>query len=268
MLDVDDVEAADMLDVLVSRSLVTSVVEDGRVRGYGLLESLRDYGRQQLEDADELAKARTALEDAVLRPLHEDTTDFPALVNELHLVIRVRPTEDVTRREAATQALAERLDTAAFIFSSCAFREDPGGLDEMLDVITSLATSRDELDPSAWEAANAAKLHLERATRRYAAVHGHRHRDAGRTGPEDPARAWFESWRCALDHRGGARGRCRPRSTRCCRGYGAAAESPIDWALSQLLATKATGLGVMGRLDEATAVAEESLGLVGRRRST
>ncbi len=209
LLDTDELEASDLLDALVSRSLVKPDVSDGIVRGYGLLESLRDYGRQKLEDEDELSKARTVLEAAVL-PLHEETADFHALANGYISSSEHGDVEDATRRDAATHALmSERLDTAAFIFSSCSFRVDPGGLDEVLDLVTSLArrprrTRSHGLGCSEHREAPDRTGHP--SVRR---VSRHGHEDARRTAPGRSGSRVVRVVAVCADDRGRARGRCR-----------------------------------------------------------
>jgi hypothetical protein len=86
-----------------------------------------------------------------------------------------------------------------------------------------------------------------------------------RLDDDDPARAWFDLWRCAL-------------TTAVAPEPGLAeieaalppvlarARPPTDWVASQLLSCKAAGLAMVRRLDEAGVAAEEALGLapVGR----
>jgi hypothetical protein len=117
---------------------------------------------------------------------------------------------------------------------------------------------RDELHPIAWRAAAATKVLLERLTRQYEACITTAMQTLALLDGDDPARGWFESWRCALitavaPEAGlaeieqvieGVRGRAQP---------------PHDWTLSQMLLVRATGLAVTQQLDAARASAREGL---------
>ncbi len=259
VLRVDLLEAAEHLDGLVNKSLVAPVRVGSRSQGYRFLETLREYGRRELVVHEEEAEARAALEAALLpsAPLRED---WIALVNQyicsddLAIVI-----EDDTRRDAATHATeGGRLDAAALIFSSCVFHDHPGAVETTLRLVAPLAGQRDDLDPIAWRAAVAAKVALERLTRRYGECFQTSIDMLGALDADDPARGWFDSWRCAL-------------TTAVAPQAGVAetdaviaevrrnARPPLDWTLSQLLVTKATGLAMLHRLADARPVAEEAL---------
>ncbi|MFI7061725.1 DUF4062 domain-containing protein [Kribbella sp. NPDC050124] len=60
--DLDAMDVLDLLGRLVDKSLV-AVVEGGGDNRYRLLETVRDYARERLEDADETAATRTAHRD-------------------------------------------------------------------------------------------------------------------------------------------------------------------------------------------------------------
>jgi hypothetical protein len=108
-----------------------------------------------------------------------------------------------------------------------------------------------------WLVANATTLLLQRDARDYLAVLETSARIVADIGHDHEAGSWFELWRCALvtavDPEWGlaevdaalpaAHDRARP---------------PVDWTLSQFLATKAAGLALLGRLDEAAPCAVES----------
>jgi predicted ATPase/class 3 adenylate cyclase len=259
LLGSDELEAADHLDALVSRSLVAPVRLGGRRRGFRYLETLRVYGQRQLAQYEETAGARSALEAALL-PVPELVDDWNALVNyyicgnDLDVVI-----EDGTRRDAAAHAYGEgRLDAAAFISSSCVFHTDPGSLETGLAMVTDLVGRRHELHPTAWRAVAAAKVALERLTRRYEDCLVTSISMLDQLSPEDPARDWFDFWRAAL-------------TTAIAPEEGIAeidavtpvaadhARPPRDWILSQLLSCKATGLAILRRLDGALETAEQAL---------
>lgn len=259
VLRVDLLEAAEHLDGLVNKSLVSPVRVGSRGQGYRYLETLREYGQRELAAHNDEAEARAALETALLpaAPLREDWT---ALVNQyicsddLAIVI-----EDDTRRDAATHAAeAGRLDAAALIFSSCVFHDHPGAVETTLQLVAPLAGRRDDLDPIAWRAAVAAKVALERLTRRYVECLETSVDMLAALDADDPARGWFDSWRCAL-------------TTAVAPEVGVAeteavlaparrnARAPLDWTLSQLLVTKATGLAMLRRPAEARPIAEDAL---------
>lgn len=259
MFGVDEVEAVDRLDALVSRSLITRIRYGGLSHGYDFLESLRAFAQRALAEAGESAQAEAALE-AALVPSSRLLGDWSALANEylsandVTIVI-----EDVTRRVGARRALdAGRLDAAALIYSSCAFRDDSGALEVTLGLVAPLAARREDLDPVAWRSASAAKLLLERLTRRYNDCLGTAIGMLAVLDEDDPSRGWFDLWRCAL-------------TTAVAPEAGIAeidavlpsvlrhARPPRDWLVSQFLGSKATGLALVRRLDDARAVADESV---------
>ena len=148
---------------------------------------------------------------------------------------------------------AGRLDAAALIFSSCAFRDDPGAFDTTLRLVAPLAERRRRASirsrgarpaPPKWGSSGSPAGTWRAST---TAVDMLAVLDA-----DDPSRGWFDVWRCAL-------------TTAVAPEDGvdeiddvlpvvrANARAPHDFTLSQLLATKATGLAVLRRLDEARA---------------
>lgn len=259
LLDIDEVMASQLLDALVAKSLIVPIHFGGESHGYRFLETLREFGRRELAVNDELGAAKLALESALV-PSPEQLDDWNGLENgylfasDVAIII-----EDVTRRAAAAHALeAGRLDAAALIFSSCAFRDDPGALDATLHVVASLAGRRDALHPTAWRAACATKLVLERLTRRYDACFTTAIQMSALLEVDDPARGWFEMWQCALtaavapEAGVAAIDEILPRLR-------ANARAPHDMTLADALASKVTGLAIMRRLDEARITAEETL---------
>lgn len=259
LLEVDELEAADHLDSLVTKSLVVPIRIGGQTQGYRYLETLRDFGRRELSEAGESLATQAALEAALLPP-PTMAASWTALVNDYVCAADVAIVlEDATRRDAAIRSLdAGRLDAAAMIFSSCGFREDQGTIEITLQLVTPLAGRREELDPIAWLAVSAAKVELERLARRYAECFGTSIEVLAVLDDDDPNRGWFDSWRCALltaiAPEAGIEetDRVLPRTR-------ANARPPLDFTLSQVLATKATGLAVGHRLDDARPVAEEGL---------
>jgi predicted ATPase/class 3 adenylate cyclase len=255
----DELDAAAAVDSLVAKSLIAPIRFDDGSRGYAYLESLREFGRRALTGAHEATDARLALEAALL-PSARLAADWTALANEylsagdLTLVI-----EDTTRREAAGHALAAgRLDTAALIFSSCAFRDTPGALTATLQLVSPLVARRHDLDPLAWRAAAATKVLLERLTRRYEACITTSMQMLELLDADDPARHWFDTWRCALITAvAPAAGLAEIDSI--LDRVRAAASPPHDWALSQMLLVRATGLAMLRRLSDAHAAAIEGL---------
>jgi hypothetical protein len=259
MLGLDEDGAAEVVGTLVAKSLVTPMRFDYGTTGYRYLESLREFGVRALVEEGALTSARLALEAALL-PTARLNAEWRELVNKYMTGRDVTlGIEDATRRDAATHALDEgRLDAAALIFSSCAFRDHPGALDATLVRVCSLAAQRDTLEPLAWRAANAVKLLLERLTRRYedcitTAIHM---LDA--LDDDDPARGWFDGWRCTLITA------VAPEPglvelARALEGVRAHAQPPDDWELSQLLLVQATGLAITQQLDASRVAAAEGL---------
>ena len=125
-------------------------------------------------------------------------------------------------------------------------------------VVAPLADRRDALHPTAWRAACAAKLVLERSTRRYDACFKTAIDVSAVLDVDDPARRWFDMWQWALTAAvapaAGVAGidEALPRLR-------ANARRPHDVTLSDILASKVTGLAIMGRLDEARIAAEETV---------
>ena len=151
-----------------------------------------------MAEAGESAHAEAALE-AALMPSSRLLGDWTLLANEyLSANDGAIVVEDVTRRAGALRALdAGRLDAAALIYSSCAFRDD-GALDTTLHRVTPLAARHDELSPIAWRAASCVKLLLERLTRRYTDCLGTALGVLSVLDDDDPSRGFFDMWRCAL----------------------------------------------------------------------
>jgi predicted ATPase/DNA-binding SARP family transcriptional activator len=259
LLERSDAEGLQLLEALRAKSLLR-VVRDGDDPAYGLLETLREYGRAKAASTGEADHAQLALERALLPP-DAFLDDWARLVN--HYICAADPAmviEDTTRVAAATVAMEHgRIEHAAFIFGSVAYREDPGALRARAEIVASIAEQRQALSPMGWLVANATTLLLQRDARDYLAVIETSARIVADVGHDHEAGSWFELWRCALvtavDPEGGlaevdaalpaAYDRARP---------------PVDWTLSQFLSTKAAGLALLGRLDEAAPSAVESAG--------
>ena len=205
-------------------------------------------------------EARAALEAALLpaAPLREDWT---RLVNQyicsddLAIVI-----EDDTRRDAATHALdggtARRggadLQLVRLPRPSRRGGDDPASGRTARRPARRARPSRLARGRSSQGGARTAHPHgTARASRRRSTC-------SPRSTPTDPARGWFDLWRCALTtavapEAGIAETRRRPS-----RSSGAAPGPRSTGRLSQLLITKATGLALLRRLDEARPIAEEA----------
>ena len=259
LLDIDDLESADLLESLVGKSLITTVRFGGASHGFRFLETLRAYGRHKLVDGDEVEDAGAALESALL-PEARLLGDWTLLANEyicandLDVLL-----EDATRRAAATGALdGGRLDAAAMIFSSCVFRDDPGAAETALGLVAPLAVRRDELDPVAWRAISAAKVALDRLTRRYVECVETSVAVLAALDPDDPSRGWFDLWRCALTTAVAPQAGIAEIDN-VLPAVRANARPPHDFTLSQFLASRSTGLAVLRRLDEAMEAAIEAL---------
>ena len=231
-----------------------------RRRGYRYLETLRAYGLARLDEAGETAVARGGLERALLPP--SDVADDWSWLANVYMSdgAGLSMLEDTTRREAAGFAHAEgRLDAAALIYCSCAFREDPGTLEAVLRQVGPLAEASDALGPVAWRAANAALVFLTRLTRRYEACFETTERMLAALDVDDPARPWFAGWRAAL-------------TTAVAPEVGLAQSEEVlehairvgrpgdDGTVADVLIVMGTGLALVGRLPEARARVEEALG--------
>jgi predicted ATPase/class 3 adenylate cyclase len=171
LLGDDALVAADRIESLVARSLLTVVETGGRVRGYRMLESMREFGRRELVERGELDDARCAVELALLPPLEEIDADYFCFVN-VYAVWNERTTlEATTRREAATLALeAGRVDVAAHLFASATSPEEPGGHHRMLAQLDVLKERIDELSPSAARSVRGPLALLHAFTGSYAAA--------------------------------------------------------------------------------------------------
>jgi hypothetical protein len=167
--------------------------------------------------------------------------------------------ESTTRLAAAVRALdGGRLDRAALLFASVAYRDDVGALRARAALVAPLTERREELEPTAWLAAQASKLLLDRGARDYGKVLGTAATVLEVLPAGHAARGWFEVWQCALTtavapEAGIAATDIALRSAR------RHARPPLDWTVSQFLATKASGLAFLRRLDEADDVAAEAI---------
>lgn len=195
ILDRSPGQTAALLGALSAKSLLVAVHGDDGLRGYSQLETLREYGRAKAAEADESERHRLAVEVALL-PRADLLADWTLLVNDyLCSADTARMIEDTTRLEAATMALAEgRLDQAALLFVSVAYREDIGALRARVELVE----RRTELTPVAWLAAFAAKLLLERGSRDYGACLDTAATVLATIDQDHPARDWFGLWRSAL----------------------------------------------------------------------
>jgi predicted ATPase/class 3 adenylate cyclase len=89
LLEVDDLEALDLLSGLVNRSILQASVGPGEVR-YRMLETMREFGREKLEQADLLIARRArqrawALDLAARAEPEHMTNDGPAWHNRFDL---------------------------------------------------------------------------------------------------------------------------------------------------------------------------------------
>ena len=124
--------------------------------------------------------------------------------------------------------------------------------------MTPLADRRNELEPIAWRAAVAAKLGLERLTRRYVECFTTAVDMLAALDADDPARGWFDVWECALTN-AIAPERAITMVDAVLPTVRSHAREPHDYMLSQLFITKATSLATMRRLDEAREATEAGI---------
>ena len=259
LLDLDELDASERLESLVAKSLVTPIRAGGTGRGYRLLESLRAFGLAKLDELDEAASARAALERALLPPpAHADdwgwlANDYTAEDGSSDIV------EDTTRRDAARCAQDEgRLDVAALIYFSCAFRDDPGALENLLQVVRPLTQRKEELGATAWRAVNAAELSLARLTRRYGECFETAERMLADLPRDDPARLWFESWKWALTIAVAPEVGLAHVDEVIARAMHHA-RTGNDYSVTSLMISKATGLAIVRQVSEARASAQQAL---------
>lgn len=254
LLDRPESEAIAVLDGLRDKSLIVAALG-----GDDLLETLREFGREETDVAGETRTVAVALERALM-PDEDVRSDWTTIVNRYMCAADPRTmVEDTTRLAAATTALdAGRLDHAALIFGSVAFRDEPGALRARAGLVAPLAARRDDLDPLAWRVANAAALLLDRAARDYGSAHRTATAMEAALDLDDPARTWFTLWICAFTtavapEAGLALNEASLPAAR------RSAEPPLDWTLSQFLGLRAVGLAMTGDLEQAAGVADEAL---------
>ena len=255
LLELDELDAADRLDSLVAKSLVTPIRSGGTGRGYRLLESLRAFGLAKLDERDEAtnvasgaracappaAGARRRLELA-LEPLHvggrcaghrrghdaarsrpERAGRGPPRCRCVHLLLlRLPGRSRLPREPVARRAAVDRTEG----------RARPDGV---------AGAERGRALPRAG------------LLRRYGECFETAERMLADLPPDDPARTWFDAWRIAL-------------TTAVAPEVGLALTDDVlaraivqarvgrDWSVSTLVINKATGLALVREVAEARAV--------------
>ncbi len=258
LLGLDAYDGAEMLDSLCNKSLVTPLHLGTSQHGFRLQESIREYGRATPLYDDEREATRRALETALAPPV-DVVADWHSLLNDhLTSMQETLVVEKTTRREAAVAAYhAGRLDSAAVIFATCTFRDEPGTLDSLLPIVTRLYQRRAELDDSSWKAAAFAKVGVERMSRRYAECFATADETVRWLRPDDPARPWFQVWMCAFVSAVAPEDGLRMIEQSLPSAF-RHARPPHDMVITEALSTKSTDLAVLRRLDEASEAAAEA----------
>ncbi len=257
LLDVDRIEAADIVDALETKSLVVSISTHQPHAGWRYLESLREFGRVLLHEHSEAGAAQRALERALLPESTDDWNWFAS--NYMAATDHALAFEDVTRRAAAEDAMrADRVNEAAFIYGSCAFRTSTGELEVARKLVATIAARRDELDPLAWRSAVATELFLDRLMRRYAEVFVTAERMLVALDDDDPARSWFDMWVCALTSAVAPMVGVDRIEASLPRVI-ALANASTDATVTGYLTSLSTGYVSLGRLDDARRAALEAL---------
>ena len=161
LLGVDEVDALDQLDSLCAKSLLTPSDGPERVRGYRMLETIREYGRLQLGSNGELADAERGLEAALLPP--PPLLEHPSALLTEHIEWNDEMCVEVTTRLAAaeTSLHAGRRDSAALILGSSTAPQDPHAHQAIVRGAAALLDHADGLTPLAWYAAAIAKMSAE-----------------------------------------------------------------------------------------------------------
>jgi predicted ATPase/DNA-binding SARP family transcriptional activator len=256
LLGVDEVAAAEQLDSLVAKSLV--VVDQGeRLPAYRLLETIREFGRQRVEELGEAEEARGALERALL-PAHDvvDGADWIRFAEELVVWDEELVVEAATRRDAARRAMAAgRLDAAAHLFLTSTGPTESGSHEELLTTVQELYRRRSELDRDGRRSIGLASVMAATfANRGFAAL-----KAADDTldalDPADPSRRFVDSWRhMVMAH-------SDPASTLTATDHLLATTEddvgpPPDYATSFTASARAACLGIFDRMPEARETAE------------
>lgn len=165
LLGLDPLAAANRLESLLGKSLIHGVVGGRTTRGFRMLESMRVFGRGQLERNGEVEAAHLALE-AALVPDHEEIARDYVSFSEAYCDWNERNAlEATTRRSAASIAhRAERIESAAFIYVSATSPDEPGAHHLMLAEVRELRSRRAALSLSGRTALWVAQMWLQTFT--------------------------------------------------------------------------------------------------------
>jgi predicted ATPase/class 3 adenylate cyclase len=165
LLGLDALAAADRLDSLVGKSLIHVVAGGRTTRGFRMLESMRAFGRQQLERCGELEAAQLALESALV-PDHEEIARDYLAFSDVYCDWNERiALEATTRRSAASIAhRAGRIESAAFIYASATSPDEPGAHHQLLAEVQELRSHDADLSRAGRTASWAAQMWLQAFT--------------------------------------------------------------------------------------------------------
>jgi predicted ATPase/class 3 adenylate cyclase len=199
LLATDELAAADRIDSLVSKSLLTVVDTGGEHRGYRMLESLRAFGQDVLRARGELEAAHLAIERALLPPLEEIAADHLGFVNDQVIWSERTTLEASARREAGTHAMhAGRLHHAAHLFATATSPDEPGWHHRVLDHLAVLRDRIDRLDDPARRSVLGTQMQVESLIGAYDRSVATATAILADLGEDDPWRRFPEAWRAPI----------------------------------------------------------------------
>lgn len=196
LFGLDPLAAADRLESLLSKSLVHGVVGGRTTRGFGMLESMRAFGRQQLERNGEVEVAQLALESALV-PDHEEIARDYVAFSETYCDWNERNAlEATTRRSAASIAhRADRIESAAFIYVSATSPDEPGAHHQMLAEVRELRSRHAALSRAGRTASWVAQMWLQTFTFQMADMVQTAIDALADLPDDDPSRRLFDAYR-------------------------------------------------------------------------
>ena len=196
LLGLDRLEAADRLESLIGKSLIHVVVGGRTTRGFRMLESMRAFGRRQLERNGEVEAAQLALESALVPDHEEIARDYVAFSEEYCDWNERNALEATTRRSAASIAhRAERIESAAFIYVSATSPDEPGAHHRMLAEVRELRSRHAALSRAGRTASWVAQMWLQTFTFQLADMVQTANDALADLPGDDPSRRLFDAYR-------------------------------------------------------------------------
>ncbi len=196
LLGLDPLAAADRLESLLGKSLIHGVVGGRTTRGFGMLESMRAFGRRQLEHNGEFEAAQLALESALVPDHDEIARDYVAFSEDYCDWNERNTLEATTRRSAASIAhRAERIESAAFIYVSATSPDEPGAHHRMLAEVRELRSRHAALSRAGRTASWVAQMWLQTFTFQLADMVQTANDALADLPGDDPSRRLFDAYR-------------------------------------------------------------------------